>query len=210
MRHHEPVIGGLQSFSTVDWPGKLAATVFLQGCPMRCTYCHNPQLQDREGCPACEWSDVLTLLDRRSGILDGVVFSGGEPLMSDIVPWASDVKSRGMLVGIHTTGVYPSRLSTMIDKGLVDWAGLDVKTSDAGVFKWPHFRVKQSLDLLYLRDIDFEVRCTVTPGCLDEAASISSSVHQEYGILPVMQKARGVGWSAAQSERFLNLPGAKR
>ena len=74
-------IGGFTPLSTTDWPGKLAAVVFVQGCPWRCHYCHNVSLQDRASSQPSAWAQALRTLQRRQGLLDGVVFSGGEPLL---------------------------------------------------------------------------------------------------------------------------------
>src|SRR3954447_23836555 len=72
-------VAGLTPLSTCDWPGQLVATVFLQGCPLACTYCHNPALIDPRVPGTLPWTSVTDLLGRRQGLLDGVVFSGGEP-----------------------------------------------------------------------------------------------------------------------------------
>ncbi|MFF3063338.1 anaerobic ribonucleoside-triphosphate reductase activating protein [Oerskovia sp. NPDC057915] len=123
------VIAGLTTFSTVDWPGRRVATVFLQGCPWRCTYCHNPDLvtyapRDADG--PIPWTDVLAFLGKRRGLLDGVVFSGGEPTLHAALPAAiADVRELGLGVGLHTGGAWPVRLEHVLP--LVDWVGLDIK-----------------------------------------------------------------------------------
>jgi pyruvate formate lyase activating enzyme len=120
-------IGGLVPLSTTDYPGgRLAAVVFLQGCPWRCVYCHNPALQPRRFTPSIGWSDVERFLDKRVGMLDAVVFSGGEPTMHPVLPRLVDrVRARGFRVGLHTAGIYPRRLAAILDK--LDWVGFDVK-----------------------------------------------------------------------------------
>lgn len=119
-------VGGLQRFSTVDWPGRLAAVVFLQGCPWRCGYCHNPELLDANGEPALAWDDVLAFLRGRRGLLDGVVFSGGEPTLQAALPEAiAQVRALGFAIGLHTGGMYPERLAKVLP--LLDWLGLDIK-----------------------------------------------------------------------------------
>jgi len=120
-------IGGLVPLSTTDYPGgRLAAVVFLQGCPWRCAYCHNPGLQPYRMPTPHSWSEVEAFLDRRIGMLDAVVFSGGEPTVQPGLAEAIDcVRSRGFLVGLHTAGIYPRRLAEVLDR--VDWVGFDVK-----------------------------------------------------------------------------------
>jgi pyruvate formate lyase activating enzyme len=119
-------VGGLTACSATDWPGQLAAVVFCQGCPWRCRYCHNPHLLPARGASELVWDDVLALLRRRVGLLDAVVFSGGEPLAQVALRAAMRaVRQLGFRVGLHTAGAYPSRLAEVLP--LVDWVGFDFK-----------------------------------------------------------------------------------
>ena len=119
-------IAGLVPLSAVDWPGRLVATVFCQGCPLRCPYCQNSSILDPTVPGAVPWGDVEDLLSRRRGLLDGVVFTGGEALRQEAVLDAmARVKAEGFMVGLHTAGVYPRRLEAAL--GHVDWVGLDIK-----------------------------------------------------------------------------------
>ena len=121
-------VGGYARFTSTDYPGELAAVVFVQGCPWRCSYCHNPHLQPRGSEPLMRWKDLLTFLASRAGLLDAVVFSGGEPTLDPALEDAMrDVKALGFKIGLHTAGIYPQRLQQVLP--LVDWVGLDVKTS---------------------------------------------------------------------------------
>ncbi|XLZ69949.1 anaerobic ribonucleoside-triphosphate reductase activating protein [Massilia sp. SR12] len=121
-------VGGYARFTSTDYPGELAAVVFVQGCPWRCSYCHNPHLQPRGSEPLMRWKDLLTFLTSRAGLLDAVVFSGGEPTLDPALEDAMrDVKALGFKIGLHTAGIYPQRLQQVLP--LVDWVGLDVKTS---------------------------------------------------------------------------------
>lgn len=123
-------VGGFTPLSTTDWPGQLAAVVFVQGCPWRCHYCHNVDLQTREGGLPGGWLQVLGTLARRQGLLDGVVFSGGEPTLDPELPDAiQTVRSMGFKVGLHTAGVYPQRLEAILPD--LDWIGFDVKADFA-------------------------------------------------------------------------------
>jgi len=119
-------VGGLTRCSAGDYPGKLAAVVFCQGCAWRCGYCHNPELQPRRGREEIAWPEVLAFLERRRGLLDAVVFSGGEPTQQRGLAQAMRaVKALGYLVGLHTAGIVPRRLAEVLP--LVDWVAMDVK-----------------------------------------------------------------------------------
>lgn len=121
-------VGGFTPFSATDYPGQLASVVFVQGCPWACGYCHNPHLQPRTPDSALAWSDILARLRRRVGLIDAVVFSGGEPTMDPGLAAAMRaVRELGFAVGLHSGGAYPRRLAELL--ALVDWVGLDIKTS---------------------------------------------------------------------------------
>jgi len=163
-------VAGLVPFTTIDYPGCLAAVVFFKGCPLKCPFCHNPDLQENDGKGEMEWADILSFLSERKGKLDGVVLSGGEPLMQpDIVDLARQVKKLGFKVGIHTSGVYPDKLRQMA--AYIDWVGLDIKAP------WNKYdgvcgrsqmgdKVKESLSFLLEQGIAFEARTTCDPDCL--------------------------------------------
>jgi pyruvate formate lyase activating enzyme len=172
-------LGGLCRFSTVDWPGRLCAVLFVQGCPWRCGYCHNAGLQPRRPA-ALRWDEVLAWLPSRRGLLDGVVFSGGEPLLDAILPEAvKQVRSLGFATGLHTAGIYPDRLQGLLP--LLDWVGLDIKAAldEAGSYAgltgvhaaWVD--ASRSLDLVLeahrSRALAYECRTTWHPECLGAA-----------------------------------------
>ncbi|WP_280549973.1 MULTISPECIES: anaerobic ribonucleoside-triphosphate reductase activating protein [unclassified Halomonas] len=158
-------VAGLTRMTTLDYPDHLAAVIFLQGCPLRCGYCHNPQMLEPRRAKPDEWAEVEAFLDTRRGLLEGVVFSGGEPtLHADLPLAASRVRALGFKVGLHTAGVYPRRLAAMLP--YLDWVGLDVKGPDA------HFDAivgrpgvgaahRESLAQLLASDVAFECRTTV-------------------------------------------------
>jgi len=123
-------IGGLTPLTTIDYPGALSAVVFLQGCPWRCGYCHNRHLLPAGAAGAVTWASVRDFLMRRRGLLDAVVFSGGEPtLQSGLKPAAREVRALGFRVGLHSAGIAPERLADLLDA--VDWVGLDIKAPAA-------------------------------------------------------------------------------
>ena len=157
-------VGGLTRLTTIDFPGRLAAVVFCQGCPWRCGYCHNPGLLDASAPGAIAWEAVLAFLRERRGLLDGVVFSGGEPLAQSGLPEAlAEVRALGFATALHTGGMYPERLAKVLP--LLDWVGLDIKgplphydaithTPGSGARAW------QSLKLLLASGVDYECRTT--------------------------------------------------
>ncbi len=158
-------IAAILKFSTLDYPGKLSSVVFSQGCPIRCVYCHNPDFQDYKKPSAIEFDELLSFLKERKGLLDAVVFSGGEPLMQkDLYDAISIVRQEGFLIGLHTAGTIPNRFEQVLP--LLDWVGFDIKTdfekygkittvSNSGKL------ALESLDLLLNSGINFEIRTTV-------------------------------------------------
>jgi anaerobic ribonucleoside-triphosphate reductase activating protein len=123
----------LTPLSATDYPGELAAVVYCQGCPWRCSYCHNAHLQPGSAGQDVAWSDVLDFLRRRRGLLDAVVFSGGEPTAQPGLARAMRaVKALGYRVGLHSAGIYPRRFAEILP--LVDWVGFDAKAPFDAVY----------------------------------------------------------------------------
>ena len=166
-------VGGLSRFSATDWPGQLAAVVFVQGCPWACSYCHNPHLQPRSASSTLPWSEVLAWLQRRCGLLDAVVFSGGEPTLDPALPQAiAAVRAMGFAVGLHTAGMYPRALRAVLP--LLDWVGFDVKALPDHYPAVTQVRdsstpVQESLQALLDSGVAYEVRTTLQPGLHDAA-----------------------------------------
>lgn len=168
-------VGGLAPFSTADFPGRLAAVVFVQGCPWRCRYCHNPHLQPRAARPgAISWRAVLDFLERRRGLLEAVVFSGGEPTVDAGLRAAiEDVRRLGFGVGLHTAGIHPRRLGLVLP--LVDWVGFDLKARYADYARittraTSARAARASLDLVIASKVDHEVRTTWHPDLVPAAS----------------------------------------
>ncbi|MGC8722971.1 MAG: anaerobic ribonucleoside-triphosphate reductase activating protein [Acidobacteriota bacterium] len=119
-------LGGMTPFSSIDYPGALSAVVFCQGCPWRCPYCHNPHLLSSATRGAIDWKEVERFLASRRGLLDAVVFSGGEPTMQEeLLPALLAAKAMGFSVGLHTGGAFPHLLAQALPH--VDWVGMDAK-----------------------------------------------------------------------------------
>lgn len=178
---HDIRIAGLSKLSTVDWPDRLVATVFLQGCPWDCFYCHNPELRAPRAPGAMSWNKLCAFLRRRRGLLDGVVFSGGEPTMQPALPGAvAAVRQMGFAVGLHTAGAYPAALARLLPQ--LDWVGLDIKAGRTGYERVTGYsnaaeRSWGSLAVLLAaaaaragspRPLDYEIRTTVHPDAMDE------------------------------------------
>lgn len=162
-------ICGLQKLSMVDYPGMLAATVFTGGCNLRCPFCHNALLVTRlQESPVLDTDDVLAFLASRRGFLDGVVLSGGEPLMQpDSVDFLTQVRELGFLIKVDTNGCYPHVLREILDKQLADYVAMDIKNSPdkyaqtVGIPNFPLDNVNRSIELLQSSGIDYEFRTTV-------------------------------------------------
>jgi len=120
--------GGFVYVSTKDWPGRSACTVFLRGCPLRCSYCHNAAIQAGES--TVDSGEIIRKIEDSLALVSGVVFSGGEPTLQGdaLLDLARAAKERGLLVGIQTNGYFPDVLSRLIDERLVDRIALDFKT----------------------------------------------------------------------------------
>lgn len=161
-------VGGLTRLTSIDFPGRLAAVVFCQGCPWRCGYCHNPDLLDAGAATDWSWAQVLAFLRTRQGLLDGVVFSGGEPTLQAALPSAlAAVRRLGFQTALHTGGMYPERLAAVLP--LLDWVGLDIKapldrhdalTGAPG--SGP--RTRDALRALLASGVSYECRTTWHPG----------------------------------------------
>lgn len=175
----ELLIGGVTRLTTIDFPGCLSAVVFIKGCPWKCLYCQNEELQKRELNDTDEsvsWSYLDRFLNGRKGLLDGVVFSGGEPCVDPaLVDAAKRVKEKGFKVGLHTGGMYPRKLQELLP--YLDWVGLDIKaplSDDAHyekVVRRPGAasKVTSSLDLLLSEEVSLETRTTAHPNYLTDA-----------------------------------------
>lgn len=158
-------VGGFVRFSSTDYPGKLAAVVFCQGCPWRCRYCHNPHLLPATGADEPDLAHILDWLGTRRGLLDAVVFSGGEPTAQPaLVDAVAAVRALGFAVGLHTAGVYPRRLAQLLAQ--LDWVGIDIKAPAAGYAALAGaatagIAAVASLDLVIESGVAYEVRTTV-------------------------------------------------
>lgn len=182
MQNQSLIIGDVEPFSIVDFPKHIAIVAFLQGCPWRCPFCYNQSLQPVLKTPPSDWTEekFFTFLKRRKGLVDAVVFSGGEPLLQYNLDNAlQKAKDLGYTVGLHTGGYLPSALKKVLP--LLDWVGLDVKgpehkykalTGGFAAFN----EMKKSLELLIESGISFECRTTCDPRelCIEDLFEIGT------------------------------------
>ena len=171
-------IHGLQKLAMVDYPGKLAATVFTGGCNLRCPFCHNALLVTRLAeTPEIPEQEVLDFLASRRGLLDGVVLTGGEPLLQpDAADFLRKVRELGFAVKLDTNGCDPARLAEILNQGLVDYVAMDVKNAPAryaetvGIPGFNPAPVEESIRLLRKSTVDYEFRTTVVRQFHDSAS----------------------------------------
>lgn len=162
-------IQGFQKTTLLDYPHRVAATVFLGGCNFRCPFCHNSSLVLQPGqAPAFSREEILIHLKKRRSILDGVCISGGEPTLApDLSDFLDDIKDMGLLIKLDTNGYRPDVLKNLTLQGLVDYVAMDVKGSASdygdicGISDFKLSHIQESMDFLMEKRIDFEFRTTV-------------------------------------------------
>ena len=166
-------ISGLQKLTLLDYPGRVACTVFTGGCNFRCPFCHNAPLVLPERLEGDEngAETVLAFLKKRQGILDGVAVTGGEPLLhKDIDVFLRQVKALGYAVKLDTNGSFPERLMALVEEGLVDRVAVDIKNSPAlyaktvGVPGFDLAPVERTKNYLLSGAVEYEFRTTVVKG----------------------------------------------
>ena len=166
-------IGGLQKFTLLDYPGKIAAVIFTMGCNFRCPFCHNPELVNPKEIDyenRIDEKEVLKFLNSRKGDLDGLCITGGEPtLQSGLTEFIKKVKKMGFLVKIDTNGSYPNIVKNLIENKLVDYVAMDIKTtpekykivtSEENIIE----KIEKSVSIITNSNSDLELRTTIVPG----------------------------------------------
>ena len=161
-------IFGIQKLTLIDYPGKAAASVFLSGCDFRCPYCHNYDFLDLGGVSLVDDCEVIDFLKSRQKLLDGVCISGGEPLLQEgIIDFIAEIKALGFDVKLDTNGQHPAVLKQLVERKLLDYVALDIKSSlqnygnCAGIQKFDTSRVEESADFLISGTVPYEFRTTV-------------------------------------------------
>ena len=161
-------IAGLQKMTLLDFPGKVACTVFLSGCNYRCPFCHNAELLDGSAQPLMSREEFLSFLSKRRGLLDGVCISGGEPtLHAGLKELMQDIKAMGYAIKLDTNGSRPVLLKELVNEGLVDYVAMDIKNCPAryaetcGLPKVDLGAIEESARFLLSGAVDSEFRTTV-------------------------------------------------
>ncbi len=162
-------IAGLQKLTLLDYPGKMACTIFTSGCNLRCPFCHNADLVTPSAhSPEQEPEEILAFLQKRVSILEGVCITGGEPLLQDSLDWfLRQIKKMGFAVKLDTNGCFPEKLKCLTEQGLVDYVAMDIKNSPeryAETVGRPSFDlapVRESVSFLLGGTVSYEFRTTV-------------------------------------------------
>lgn len=190
-------IHGLQKMTLLDFPGKVACTVFLGGCDMRCPFCHNWELVDMSAQAVMDDTELISFLEGRVGLLDGVAFTGGEPLMrKDLAEMMKKIRDMGFLIKLDTNGNHPDELKKILEEGLVDYVAMDVKNSPErygetiGLPGFDISRIRESIEYLISNGksqddaagFDYEFRTTVV-----------KQFHNEDSFKGIAQLIKGAG-----------------
>lgn len=168
-------IGGFQNLSLVDYPEKLSCIIWTRGCNFRCPFCYNKELVlfDKRKDSANKTESIFSFLKKRKGLLQGVVLTGGEPLLQkDIEDFIKKIKKLGYAVKLDTNGSFPDRLEKLIQKNLIDYVAMDIKASlenypQATGVKVNIENIKKSIELIKALE-NYEFRTTAVPGIVDE------------------------------------------
>jgi len=168
-------ISGLQKMTLLDFPGKVACTVFLQGCNFRCPFCHNSDLLGGTGPEEIGVDTLMAFLKKRVGLLDAVCITGGEPtLQKDLPELLEQIKALGYLVKLDTNGTQPQVVKALAEKGLIDYVAMDIKNSPdrygdtAGTPRMELAPLEETMQFLMTGDLDYEFRTTVVAQLHDE------------------------------------------
>lgn len=167
------IISGLQELSLIDYPGEIASIIFTQGCPLRCGYCHNPELLPVNGATvSIPVSNILKTLEKNRTIVSAVVVTGGEPTVhNDLEEFLKELRNLQLKIKLDTNGVHPERVRNIVNSGLVDVVAMDIKHT------WKHYEeivgrtgttiaknCRETLVFLLQAPITFEARTTIQPG----------------------------------------------
>jgi len=166
-------IGGLQKLTLIDYPGKIAVTVFTVGCNFRCPFCYSTEIvlpEKLKNHPRISQAAFFSFLEKKNGLIEGVVICGGEPTCQKDLPlFSSKIKKMGFDVKLDTNGSNPKMLKKLIDEGLINYVAMDIKSPKE---KYPFFSgrkdnvldVEKSINILKQEKIEYEFRTTVAPG----------------------------------------------
>ena len=171
------MIAGLQKMTLLDFPGRVACTVFLQGCNFRCPFCHNTDLLPPEGQAFMTEDALIAFLQKRTGLLDGVCITGGEPtLYQDLPELLRRIKELGYAIKLDTNGFKPDVLQALVEENLIDYVAVDAKNAPArygqtvGVPGFKLDKIEQTIRYLMEDHVAYELRTTVVEPLHDEAS----------------------------------------
>ncbi|MBO6061709.1 MAG: anaerobic ribonucleoside-triphosphate reductase activating protein [Clostridia bacterium] len=176
------LINGLQKLTLLDYPGRMACTVFLAGCDLRCPYCHNSELWEASAPAVMTDEELLRFLETRKGVLEGVAFTGGEALLRPgLGELMKKIKDMGFLVKLDTNGTHPKRLRELIEAGLIDYCAMDIKNDlsryglTCGREDMDTAPIVESVRLLLEGKVDHEFRTTVVSPLHDRDSFVKIS-----------------------------------
>ena len=168
-------IYGLQKMTLLDYPGRIACTVFLSGCDMRCPWCHNSELAEGKAPAVMTSEELISFLKKRQGMLEGVAVTGGEPLLrEESLELLREIRALGYPVKLDSNGTHPDRLRRAAEEGLIQSCAMDIKNSPeryaetAGLSEIALTAVRESVDFLKTGSIDYEFRTTAVKELHDE------------------------------------------
>lgn len=172
-------IAGIQRLTLLDYPGKVACTIFLAGCNMKCAFCHNGNILDAQCKAALSEEELFDFLKKRRGLLDGVCVTGGEPLLSPhIAPFIRKIRELGFAIKLDTNGSRPDALKALANEGLLDYVAMDIKNAPdrymktIGLTAFSMEPIYESAAFLLGGALDYEFRTTVVDEFHDEAAFV--------------------------------------
>ena len=197
---------GLQKMTLLDYPGKVACTIFTGGCNLRCPFCHNALLvTELDASAAIPEENVLDFLKKRAGLLDGVCVTGGEPLLQpDLADFLAKVKALGFSVKLDTNGSFPDRLKAIVEAGLVDYVAMDLKNDPehyaetVGLQKLDFSPFAESIEYLRSGAVAHEFRTTVTaefhtPERIEKIARLIASDSESYFLQSFVDSGKLIG-----------------
>jgi len=172
------MIRGIQKTTLIDYPGKIACTLFTAGCNFRCGYCYNKDIVcDPKSVPKISEKEILDFLENKKKYLDGVCITGGEPTLfrDKLVEFIRKVKEMGYLVKLDSNGTNPDIIRQLIEEKLIDYVAMDIKASpkkyeDVTYVKVKHEHIKESIKMIMDSGLDYEFRTTLVPDIIDEEA----------------------------------------
>ena len=206
------IVYDLTPFTHLDFPNHLACIVWMTGCNMRCDYCYNKDIVfNKDG--KYSFNELLSFLEKRVGLLDAVVLSGGEATSHNLIPFCNEVKKLGFKIKLDTNGTNYNQIKKLIDLNLLDYIALDYKAPSYKFKEITHsnqFEIfSKTLDMLICSDIDFEVRTTVHNDLINEndinaiiGDLLKRGYHKTYYLQQFLKTEQNIGNISMPSNNF--------